>query len=76
MKWTLRRQMKSETPTNDNPLGRVMLVKEANKDADLETLELKLSERILKELPVLQSRLTLIKIIGETGTENTLEATV
>jgi len=60
----VRRQMKSETPTNDNPLGRVMLVKEANKDADLETLELKLSERILKELPVLQSRLTLIKIVS------------
>lgn len=60
----VRRQMKSETPSNDNPLGRVMLVKEANKDADLETLELKLSERILKELPVLQSRLTLIKIVS------------
>jgi len=60
----VRRQMKSETPSDDNPLGRVMLVKEANKDADLETLELKLSERILKELPVLQSRLTLIKIVS------------
>ncbi len=60
----VRRQLKSTVASQDNPLGRVLLVKDNNADADLETLELKLSERILKEVPVLTSRLTLIKIIS------------
>lgn len=58
------RQLKTEQASDDNPLGRVLLVKDTHKNADLETLELKLSERILKEVPVLTSRLTLIKIIS------------
>lgn len=58
------RQLKSNVATDDNPLGRVLLVKDNNASADLETLELKLSERILKEVPILTSRLTLIKIIS------------
>ena len=41
-----------------------MLVKEQNPNADTETLELKLSESILREVPKLSSRLTLIKIIS------------
>ncbi len=60
----VRRQLKSTVASQDNPLGRVLLVKDNNADADLETLELKLSERILKEVPVLTGRLTLIKIIS------------
>ncbi|MGB1263544.1 MAG: MotA/TolQ/ExbB proton channel family protein [Cognaticolwellia sp.] len=58
------RQLKSTTASDDNPLGRVMLVKEQNPNADTETLELKLSESILREVPKLSSRLTLIKIIS------------
>jgi len=60
----VKRQLKSATPTNDNPLGRVLMVKDDNKDADVDTLELKLSESILKEVPPLTSRLTIIKIIS------------
>lgn len=60
----VNRQLKSNTASNNNPLGRVMLVKDKNKNADMETLELKLSERILKEVPVLTARLTMIKIIS------------
>ncbi|WP_448211985.1 MotA/TolQ/ExbB proton channel family protein [Colwellia sp. MEBiC06753] len=60
----VNRQLKNATPTNDNPLGRVLMVKDEAKNADLETLELKLSERILKEVPQLTSRLTIIKIIS------------
>ncbi|XQW84041.1 MotA/TolQ/ExbB proton channel family protein [Thalassotalea piscium] len=60
----VNRQLKATVASNDNPLGRVMLVKDNNPDADTETLELKLSERILKEVPVLTSRLTIIKIIS------------
>ena len=58
------RQLKSDIASNDNPLGRVMLVKDKNPDLDTETLELKLSESILRELPKLSSKLTLIKIIS------------
>ncbi|WP_448548237.1 MotA/TolQ/ExbB proton channel family protein [Thalassotalea fusca] len=60
----VNRQLKADVATNDNPLGRVMMVKDQHKDVDTETLELKLSERILAEVPVLTSRLTLIKIIS------------
>jgi len=57
-------QLKNTTASKNNPLGRVMLVKDENDTADAETLELKLSERILKEVPVLTTRLTFIKIIS------------
>ncbi|WP_448569011.1 MotA/TolQ/ExbB proton channel family protein [Thalassotalea ganghwensis] len=60
----VNRQLKSDVADANNPLGRVMQVKDENKDADVETLELKLSERILQEVPVLTTRLTLIKIIS------------
>jgi biopolymer transport protein ExbB len=58
------RQLKSDKISDNNPLGRVMLVKEQNPDLDTDTLELKLSESILRELPKLSSKLTLIKIIS------------
>jgi len=60
----VNRQLKTEKASNDNPLGRVMLVKEQNPTLDNETLELKLSESILREVPKISSRLTLIKIIS------------
>ena len=60
----VKRQLKSESPSEDNPLGRVMMVKSNGKDLDNETLELKLSESILREVPKLSSKLTLIKIIS------------
>jgi len=60
----VNRQLKSDVASNDNPLGRVMQVKDDNPGLDTETLELKLSESILRELPKLSSMLTLIKIIS------------
>jgi len=60
----VNRQLKNDTASNDNPLGRVMQVKDDNPTLDTEALELKLSESILRELPKLSSMLTLIKIIS------------
>jgi len=60
----VNRQLKNTTASDNNPLGRVMRVQDENKNADTETLELKLSERILQEVPVLTTRLTFIKIIS------------
>lgn len=57
-------QVKSDKANKNNPLGRVLLVAEANPNADTETLELKLGEAILQETPSLERFLTLIKIIS------------
>ncbi|OUS25418.1 energy transducer TonB [Thalassotalea sp. 42_200_T64] len=60
----VKRQQKTNEANSDNPLGKVMLVQQNNPDADVDTLELKLAEAILAELPKLTSKLTLIKIIS------------
>jgi biopolymer transport protein ExbB len=57
-------QLKSETPNTDNPLGRVLAAYESNKNADTETIELKLSEAGLKEMPGLTKGLLFIKVIS------------
>jgi len=57
-------QLKSDKANENNPLGRVLKIHEDNPSMDTETLELKLSEGILKETPKLESGLTLLKIIS------------
>jgi biopolymer transport protein ExbB len=56
--------MKSSTASEDNPLGRVLKVHEDNPGMNVETLELKLSEQILKEIPNLEKMLGGLKIIA------------
>lgn len=50
--------------SEDNPLGRVMKVYENNRSADVETLELKLDEAILREVPRLEAWLPTIKVFA------------
>ena len=57
-------QLKSERASSDNPLGRVLAAYETNKAADTETIELKLSEAALKEMPRLTKGLLFIKVIS------------
>lgn len=57
-------QLKSTSANTDNPLGRVLKVHEDNPSMDAETLELKLSEAVLKEVPGLENSLNLLKIIA------------
>ena len=57
-------QLKNDKANDNNPLGRVLKIHEDNPSMDPETLELKLSEGILKETPKLESGLTLLKIIA------------
>jgi len=57
-------QLKRDTASTDNPLGRVLAAYESNKEADTETIELKLSEAALKEMPGLTKGLLLIKVIS------------
>jgi len=57
-------QLKSDTASTDNPLGRVLAAYESNRNADTETIELKLSEAGLKEMPGLTKGLLFIKVIS------------
>lgn len=60
----VKAQLKSDTASTDNPLGRVLAAYESNRNADTETIELKLSEAALKEMPGLTKGLLLIKVIS------------
>ncbi|TMO69368.1 MotA/TolQ/ExbB proton channel family protein [Pseudoalteromonas aurantia] len=60
----IRRQLKDDVAREDNPLGRVMKVKDQYPSVAYDTLELKLSEAILREMPKITRNLTLIKIIS------------
>ena len=57
-------QLKRDSASTDNPLGRVLAAYESNKNADTETIELKLSEAALKEMPRLTKGLLFIKVIS------------
>jgi biopolymer transport protein ExbB len=57
-------QLKRETASTDNPLGRVLAAYESNRGADTETIELKLSEAALKEMPGLTKGLLFIKVVS------------
>jgi biopolymer transport protein ExbB len=60
----VKAQIRSETINENNPLGRVLAVHEANKSVDVETLELKIDEAILKEMPPLERFITMMKLIS------------
>ena len=51
-------------PSKKNPLGRVLEVYHANRNIDIESLELKLGEAVLKETPKLTRFNTLLKVIA------------
>lgn len=54
-----------ENPSSENPLGRVLSVYANEKnEQDLETLEMKLDEAVLKELPQIEKGLPLIKLLA------------
>ncbi len=55
---------KPESPSLGNPLGRVFAVYQDNKTIDIESLELKLGEAVLKEVPKLSRLNTLVKVIS------------
>lgn len=58
------KQLKSDKFSDNNPLGRIMRVKDTYPDTDTESLELHLTEAILGEVPKLVRNLTIIKIIS------------
>ncbi|MGK0498482.1 MAG: biopolymer transport protein ExbB [Oceanicoccus sp.] len=60
----VKAQLKSDKANSNNPLGRVLMVHEENPSMDTETLELKMSEAIMREVPKIEFGLNLLKIIA------------
>jgi biopolymer transport protein ExbB len=68
---TIRKKVENQIkqldkPNSDNPLGRVLATAAAfnNSDQELETLELKIDEAILKEVPQLEKAQSMIKLFA------------
>ncbi|MGB3457598.1 MAG: MotA/TolQ/ExbB proton channel family protein [Litorimonas sp.] len=57
-------QKRKSQPSKSNALGRVMLAYEGARNADADTVELKLDEAILQESPKLEFGLNFIKLIA------------
>ena len=61
----VRRQARNPgRPSKGNPLGRVLLAYDENRRVDAETLELKLDDAILRELPKLEAGLNTVKVLA------------
>lgn len=60
----MKKQIKASEPSSNNPLGRVLQVYHDNRKVDVETLELKMDEAILKETPKLEFGNTFVKIVS------------
>jgi biopolymer transport protein ExbB len=54
-------------PSVDNPLGRILKVYHDNKSADVENLELKLDEAIMRETPDIEKGIGILKLIAAVG---------
>lgn len=59
-----KRQMADPAHPGDNPLGRILACYADQRHRDPETLELKIGEALIKELPPLQKRLVWLKMIA------------
>lgn len=54
-------------PSTDNPLGRILKVYHDNKNVDVENLELKLDEAIMRETPAIEKGIGILKLIAAVG---------
>lgn len=59
----IKSQLKRKQPNQNNALGRIMSVYTENPDSDIETMELKMDEAILRETGPLESGLSFIKVL-------------
>ncbi|MCW8871966.1 MAG: MotA/TolQ/ExbB proton channel family protein [Xanthomonadales bacterium] len=59
----IRSQIKSDTAKQSNPLGRVLAIYADNPETDIETLELKLDEAILRETAPIETGLSFIRVL-------------
>jgi len=59
----IKSQLKNKAPNTNNALGRIMHVYTDSPDSDIETMELKMDEAILRETAPLESGLSFIKVM-------------
>ncbi len=57
-------QLTSSTAKSDNPVGQILSLYEKNKHLDMETLEIKLNEIVIKYLPRVERRIGVIKLLA------------
>lgn len=60
----ITRQVAQPDIIGDNPLGRILDEYQSHKERDLETLELKMGEAVMREIPRINLRLAFLKIIA------------
>lgn len=60
----ITRQIAQPDLIGDNPLGRILDEYQSHKERDLETLELKMGEAVMREMPKINRRLAFLKIIA------------
>jgi biopolymer transport protein ExbB len=60
-------QAKRDEPDAGNPLGRILSVYADNRGVDVETLELKLDEAILREIPALERGNAMVRVLSVVG---------
>ncbi len=53
-----------DNPSDNNPLGKLLQIYQDNKDVDSETLQLKMGEAILREMPLLTRNISLVQVIS------------
>jgi biopolymer transport protein ExbB len=58
----IRQQIKDPSNATNNPMGRLLRIYKIYEDADLDSLQLKLAEGVLRETPAITRGLSFIKI--------------
>jgi len=58
----IRNQLSHLNEPGNNPLGRIIKVYQSNKQSDMEQLEIKLGEAVLREIPPINRGLSFLKI--------------
>ena len=64
MRSAVQAQAASDSLSDDNALGIILKIAEEDKNADTETLELKMAEQILKERPTIEGLNWVLKIVS------------
>ena len=68
MLWVMSRQVHaqlgSDTPSDSNPLGRVLKVGKSHMKDEIDRLELKLAEAIMGERPAIERGISFVKIVS------------
>ena len=68
MLWVMSRavhsQLSTDTPSDSNPLGRVLKVGKAHMKDEIDRLELKLAEAIMGERPAIERGISFVKIVS------------